>query len=102
MGFFITLFCLTVLERLGAGLFLTLFRLLGQGFHRLDCSYWLDKQYMLCFCVMGPEAFWPVVYALVVFASLYCNFRLGCLRLIFTKALLKNLPHLFFHLHTLP
>ncbi len=33
----------------------TLFRHLGRGSHRLDCSYWLDK---LCMSfVMGPEAF---------------------------------------------
>ncbi len=51
---------------------------------------------MLCFCGMGPEAVWPVVYAMVVFASLYCNFRLGCLRLIFTKAFIEEFTSFIF------
>ncbi len=61
---------------------LTLFRLLGQGLHRLDCPDWLDLLYV--FCVMGLEAFWPVVYTWVVFTILCCAFRSGCLRPILT------------------
>jgi hypothetical protein len=61
------LFSLATLQRPGAGLFLILFRLLGQVFYCFDHSfwrvnyldrfYWFDRQNR----VIGPEVFWPVV-----------------------------------------
>jgi hypothetical protein len=66
---FLTLFSQAV-QKPGAGLFLTLFELLGWGFHSLDCShwsvtllyhsYWLDQLCMF-FCVMGPKVFLVLV-----------------------------------------
>jgi hypothetical protein len=63
---FLTLFCLAVLQRPGAGLFLTLFMLLGLGFLRLNCSFCSGTLFRLllmassaifAFCAMGPRDF---------------------------------------------
>jgi hypothetical protein len=76
---FLTPFSPAVLQRLGAGLFLTLLRLLGQGFYHLDCSYWLDRLNIFVVC-LGLRPFWSVVNAWVIFTTSCYTIKLECLR----------------------
>ncbi len=55
---------------------------LGWGFNRLDNYYWSISLHGLIllaglainvFCVMGPEAFSPIIYAWVIFLSTPCS-----------------------------
>ncbi len=68
----LTLFTEQLFKGLCAGLFLTLFRVPGQGLHLSECSYqWISfftpllsvGPTMHHFCVGGAEAFWSTVYA---------------------------------------
>jgi hypothetical protein len=78
MVFIKNLFSLAALQRPGAGLFLSLLRLLWQGFHCLDCSYWPVSLFGpfflvgLVIYVFCARFFWPIVNAVGGFFSTAC------------------------------
>ncbi len=75
-------------------LFVSLLRLLGQGFHRLDGSYWLDQLHM-CFVWWGLRLYMYLsmlwMHGWFVFTTPYCSFKLECLfRPIVTEAFIDE------------
>ncbi len=93
--FFFTLFSPAVLQRSGAGLFLTLFILLGEDFivqtapidrlHNSECSYWFDWLFMFLY-----DGAWGLFGLLCMtgrlFTASFCPFKIGCLRPILIAA----------------
>jgi hypothetical protein len=75
LWWFITLFSPAVLQRPGAGLFLTLFRFLERGFTCINHFYWLDKLYM--FLSDGGQGFLLVVYAWMFVSYSLFHFYIG-------------------------
>ncbi len=96
--FFFTPSSPAVLQRRGAGLFLTLLRLLGQGLYHSDCSYRLDRLKIFFVC-WGLRPFWSVVYAWVIFTTPCYTIKWGCLRPILLYKFKDNLCMFSYCLH---